>query len=158
MHPSDGAFDCHYIRDLSPEIQALTMYCRVAATQPEVRSLAAPEASTERPVMDESGPDQCHALVASNACQDVPPATQQEDTTRYNRNTTIAGGTSMSALTKDRIEFNDFHYDHNAAFCHDLSKAIDLQQAGLELNFALPIHCYMPDKSQFDQWIEIMAK
>lgn len=140
-------------RPWSGNIELLT-YCRVAAIQSEFRSLSMSEQdSTQCPITVESVPAQRHRPLASNACQDILPATQQEDTPHIG-NTNMSSRTSVSALTQDRLESNNSHFDQSAALCQKISKAIDLQKAGLELNFVLPIHCYMPEKSHLDQYTQ----
>ncbi|KNG48292.1 hypothetical protein TW65_05201 [Stemphylium lycopersici] len=66
--------------------------------------------------------------------------------------------TSSPRLTHDHLEAHNAAYCSDAAFCAQISKAIELQEAGVGLDINLPLHCFMPARSEFAQWIKQQAK
>lgn len=49
-------------------------------------------------------------------------------------------------------------HKHDVYFYQTVTNAIAIQQAGRDLDIDLPLHCYMKDKWQLDEWIEQQSK
>ncbi|CAE7187917.1 hypothetical protein PTNB73_06784 [Pyrenophora teres f. teres] len=93
---------------------------------------------------------------ANNRPQSVLNATEQEKNTHID-STNESDVVYSQELTEERLKLNNTNHDHEITFCQQVFNAINCQRAGLELNIDLPIECYMPQKSQLNEWIKQQA-
>ena len=96
--------------------------------------------------------NQGSGAATNNEASSIPTTTKQEQVAHMD-------GTNASGqeLTKERLEYNNSNYNHGTTFCQQISKAINCQQAGRELNIDLPIDYYMPQKFQLNEWVKQQA-
>jgi hypothetical protein len=69
----------------------------------------------------------------------------------------ISDQSLQGGLTEEQLTIHNQTHRPEDTFCRQISRAIEVQQAGQELNISLPLHCYMPEPSQFDRWIKQQA-
>ncbi|KAH7374281.1 hypothetical protein BKA66DRAFT_394738, partial [Pyrenochaeta sp. MPI-SDFR-AT-0127] len=57
-------------------------------------------------------------------------------------------------LTQNALAVHESTYDRLYHLCQTITRAVDVRQAGLELDIDLPLHRYINDPSQLDEWIK----
>ncbi|OAL48250.1 hypothetical protein IQ07DRAFT_681674 [Pyrenochaeta sp. DS3sAY3a] len=82
-----------------------------------------------------------HLLAHASTNQAGPPNFSPEQQPR-----------ALKPAQQEDLDMDDMH------FCDAVTQAIALQQAGRELGFDLPLHCYMKDAWRLDQWIKQQSK
>jgi hypothetical protein len=69
----------------------------------------------------------------------------------------ISDQSPQGGLTEEQLAIHNQTHRPEDTFCRQISRAIEVQLAGQELNISLPLHCYMPEPFQFDKWIKQQA-
>ncbi|KAF1937409.1 hypothetical protein EJ02DRAFT_515230 [Clathrospora elynae] len=61
---------------------------------------------------------------------------------------------SAHRLTSHALDIHEKTFDHLLHAAQKIIKAIDIQQAAKDIGIGLPVHCYMGDRSQLNEWIK----
>ncbi|KAF1834913.1 hypothetical protein BDW02DRAFT_568604 [Decorospora gaudefroyi] len=63
-----------------------------------------------------------------------------------------------SNLTSHVLAIHDKAFNHSLYTAQTIARSVDLQKAAVDLGIDLPLHCYMPDRSQLDGWVHQQSK